>query len=179
MGIHDEDKSLLQKVANGDKNAMHQIYTRHHDALYSFIRMRCDSDATTQDVVHDAMLEVWTKATNYAGRSAVRTWIFAIARNKLIDRTRKSSQLSYLETVPDEVDDAPDPEVVLENSQNASRLKFCLDKLKAAHRAVIRLAFFDDLAYEDIAEVEGIPLGTVKTRIFHAKQGLMHCLGQA
>lgn len=173
-----EEQQLLAAAARGDKSAMRQIYELHHDALFAFLRMRCDDDGTTMDAVQDTMLDVWRSAGKFSGRSSVRTWIFSIGRNKLIDRVRRGSQLSYVEEVPEEVDESPDAETVIAASQDASLLRACLDKLKKAQLAVIRLAFYDELPYGEIAEIEGVPVGTVKTRIFHAKQALMHCLGQ-
>ncbi|MCA0920668.1 RNA polymerase sigma factor [Pseudooceanicola nanhaiensis] len=170
---------MLADAARGDKAAMRQLYERHHDALFAFLRMRCDDDATTMDAVQDTMLEVWRSAGKFSGKSSVRTWIFAIGRNKLIDRVRRVSQLSFVEEVPEEIDDTPDAETVITASQNATLLRACLDKLKKAQLAVIRLAFYDELPYGEIAEIEGVPVGTVKTRIFHAKQALMHCLGRS
>lgn len=174
----DDDRVLLEATARGDKGAMRRLYLRHHDSLYRFIRMRCDDDATARDVVHDAMLAVWRSAGRFGGKSSVRTWIFAIARNKLVDRVRRSSQLSFTDEVPETPDDAPDPEAVIAAAQDARRVRICLDRLKKVQIAVIRLAFFDELPYDQIAEIEGVPLGTVKTRVFHAKQALMHCLGR-
>lgn len=178
MPTADDDRLLLSGAARGDKGAMQRLYQRHHDALFAFIRMRCDDDATAQDVVHDAMLDVWRGAGRFSGKSSVRTWIFAIARNKLVDRVRRSSQLTFTDETPDIADDTPDAQTVIEASQNADLLRACLDKLKKVHLAAIRLAFFDDLPYDDIAAIEGVPVGTVKTRIFHAKKALMHCLGR-
>jgi len=172
-----DDRELLSAAARGDKAAMHALFKRHHDPLFRFIRSRCGDDALASDVVQDTMLDVWRNAGRFSGRSSVRTWIFAIGRNKLVDRIRRSSQLSFTDDVPEAVDDSPDPSDVIAASQDASRLRACLDKLKKVHLAVIRLAFFDELPYGEIAEIEGVPLGTVKTRIFHAKQALMHCLG--
>ncbi|WP_158964876.1 RNA polymerase sigma factor [Chachezhania sediminis] len=173
----EQDRRLLAGAAQGDKRAMHALYQRHHDALFAFIRMRCDDDALAADVVQDAMMEVWRCAGRFAGRSSVKTWIFAIARNKMLDRLRKSSQLSFTDDVPEEVDESPDAVSVIAASQDASLLRDCLNKLKKVQLAVIRLAFFDELPYAEIAEIEGVPLGTVKTRIFHAKSALLHCLG--
>ncbi len=157
---------------------MHQLYERHHDRLFGFIRGQCGDDSTTADVVHDTMLVVWRGAGRFSDRSAVKTWIFAIARNKLIDRFRKSARLSVRDELPEMVDEAPDPEAVAIASSDANRLRKCLDGLKQAHRTAIRLAFFDDQTYDEIAEIEGVPVGTVKTRIYHAKQLLLRCLGQ-
>jgi RNA polymerase sigma-70 factor (ECF subfamily) len=81
--------------------------------------------------------------------------------------------------VPDTADTAPDPEAVALAASDAERVRSCLSKLKPAHLTVIRLAFYEDMTYAEIAEVEGAPEGTIKTRIFHAKKLLMRCLGHA
>ena len=174
----DDERATLSNAARGDKIAMRTLYERHHDALYAFLRTRCDDDGMAMDAVQDTMLAVWRSAGKFSGKSSVRTWIFAIGRNKLIDRMRRVSQMTYVEEVPEEADDAPDAATVIAASQDARLLRACLDKLKKVQLAVIRLAFYDDLPYGEIAEIEGVPVGTVKTRIFHAKQALMHCLGR-
>lgn len=178
MTASEEDRQVLARVARGDKAAMRLIYERHHDPLFAFIRMRCGDATIASDVVHEAMLEVWRSAGRFAGKSSVRTWIFAIARNKLVDMLRRSSQLTFTDDVPEEADDSPDATTVIAAAQDATRLRLCLDKLKKVQLAVIRLAFFDELPYEEIAEIEAVPVGTVKTRIFHAKKALLHCLGR-
>lgn len=172
------DQELVQRVAAGDQAAMRVLYERHHDALHAFIRGRCGDEATAADVVHNAMLEVWRGAARFAGAASVKSWIFTIARNKLIDRYRQGGRFQLVDEVPDTADELPDPEAVAIAAKDARRVRACLDKLKEAHRAVIRLAFFDDLSYDEIGAIERVPVGTVKTRIFHAKQLLMRCLGQ-
>lgn len=172
------DTDLLAQIADGDREAMHVLYQRHHDALYGFVRARSGSAFTAQDVVHDTMLDVWRQAGRYGGKSAVRTWIFTIARNKMVDRMRKTSYLSYVDAVPEVADEAPDACTVIQSAQDAEQVRACIDKLKPAHAVAVRLAFFEDMTYEQISEVEGIPVGTVKTRIFHAKQAMMHCLSR-
>lgn len=157
---------------------MRLIYERHHSALYGYLRARTRSGATAMDVLQDAMMEVWRNAGTFSGRSSVRTWIFAIARNKLVDRQRRDARLSYTDELPEQIDDGPDPAAVIASAQDARHLRACLDRLKAAHLAAIRLAFFEELPYADIARIEAVPVGTVKTRIHHAKKVLMHCLGR-
>lgn len=156
---------------------MRRLYERHYDALLSFIRVRSGDEALAADVVQDAMLDVWRTAARYKPTASVKTWLFTIARNKMVDRMRASHRLHFTDDVPETVDNAPNPEAVVAASEDASRVKACLEKLKEAQRSIIQLAFFEGLTYGEIAEIEGIPAGTVKTRIFHAKQLLIRCLG--
>ena len=77
------------------------------------------------------------------------------------------------ETVADE---GPTAQEVIEAAGDAAQVRACMDKLPAVQLSAIRLAFFDDMSYPEAAEVEGVPVGTIKTRIHHAKKLLMHCL---
>lgn len=155
---------------------MRILYERHHDAVYAFLRARgCDPDLAS-DVVHDTMLDVWRSAGRFRGGSAVKTWIMTIARNKFVDKVRASARVSYVDEVPDSVDDSPGAEALLAASQDAARVHHCIGELRDIQRAVVRLSFFDGLTYEEISEVENLPVGTIKSRIYHAKQALLRCL---
>ena len=171
-----DDAALLQRIAGGDKPAMKLLYERHSGALYHFIRARLRDPFEAADVMQEVFLEIWRAAARFEGRSAARTWIFGIARNKSIDRMRRGSREVPAEPDADHADDAPDPEAVAIAASDALRVRGCIARLSATHRAAIQLAFYGDLAYGDIAAIEGVPVGTVKTRILHAKRLLMHCL---
>jgi RNA polymerase sigma-70 factor, ECF subfamily len=172
-----DDAALLERIAaGGDKSAMKLLYERHSDALYHFIRARLRDPFEAADVMQEVFIEVWRAAGRFQGRSAARTWIFGIARNKTVDRMRRGGREVLADPDPDLADDAPSPEAVVEAASDAARLRGCIEKLSAAHRSAIHLAFYRELPYGDIAEIEGVPVGTVKTRILHAKRLLMHCL---
>ena len=172
-----QDAELLRRIATGDRDAMRLFYERHQSQLTGFIRARGMDPATAADVVQDAMLEVWRSASRYRGEAAAKTWLFTIARNKIVDRTRKGARVQYMDEVPDSIDETPNPEDIAVSVSEEGRVRACLDRLKEAHKTVMRLAFYDDLTYEEIATVEDVPIGTIKTRIFHAKKLLLRCLG--
>jgi RNA polymerase sigma-70 factor (ECF subfamily) len=177
MTPSEEDRVFISQVALGNKDAMRRLFERHHDALFGFIKARSGDAALAADVTQEAMLELWRSASNFRGGSSVKTWLFTIARNKLVDSNRRSARVSYTDDLPDEVDEAPNPEAILASAQEAGRVRACLQTLKDAQRTIMRLAFFEGLTYGEIAQVEGIPTGTVKTRILHAKRALLRCLG--
>lgn len=178
MNRHQEDKELIARIANRDKNAMRQLYDAHHDALFAFLRGRGADPQAASDAIQDAMLDVWRIADRYNDSASVKTWIYTIARNKMIDASRKNRHLHLSDDMPEQVDSAPNPEVLTIAANDASRVRICLGSLKPALQTIMRLAFYDDLTYGEISEVEGIAVGTVKTRVFHAKRLLMHCLGR-
>lgn len=172
-----DDQELLRRIAQSDQTAMRELYGRYHDPAFGFVMSRGADHAAAADVVHDTMLEVWRSASKYSGKSSVKSWMFAIARNKLVDRFRKSARLSLTDNIPEPPDDAPNPEAIAISLEEAERVRTCLEGLKEDHRTAIRLAFYEDLSYDEISEVEEVPVGTIKTRIFHAKKLLMRCLG--
>lgn len=155
---------------------MKALYERHSDALYRFLLSRLRDPFEAADVMQETFLDVWRAAARFEGRAAVRTWIFGIARNKAVDRIRRNSR-EVLSDPDDAIpDQAPDPEAVAVAASDAARLRGCIGRLSAAHRSAIQLAFYQDLPYAEIAGIEGVPVGTIKTRILHAKRLLMHCL---
>lgn len=170
------DSDLIKGVGLGDKRAMHALYIRYNNALFAFALSRCGNAELASDCVHDTMLDVWRTADRFAGKSSVKTWLFSIARNKLVDALRKRGKLSFVETVPESEDTAPNPEAAAIAAAEKAQLHACLEGLSDTHRSAVRLAFLEDLTYPEISEIEGVPVGTIKTRIFHAKQALMRCL---
>ena len=108
----------------------------------------------------------------------MRSWILSLARNKVIDHLRKQAKVSLAEPDENAPTEDPDAEAVVAAAQDAQRVRACVDKLSERQRAVVHLAFFEDLSYPEIAAIENSPEGTVKTRIFHAKKLLMRCLSR-
>ncbi|RLJ41033.1 RNA polymerase sigma-70 factor (ECF subfamily) [Litoreibacter meonggei] len=176
MAKTDDDQMLINLVSTGDREAMRLLYERHYDGLFAFLRGRGADTGLANDTTQEAMLQIWRTADKFAGKSSVKTWIYTIGRNKLIDRQRKNTRLSFVDDVPDTADPTPNPEALLMAANEASRVRACLEKLKPDHRNALRLAFYEDLSYEEISGLEDIPVGTVKTRIFHAKRLLLRCL---
>jgi RNA polymerase sigma-70 factor (ECF subfamily) len=174
------DAELIERIAQGDRSALKALYERHQGKLFNFIRGRLDDPFEAADVMQDTFIEVWRSETRYRGRSAVATWIYGIARNKAVDRIRRAARVSLRETPDDTIpDDASAPEEVIIAAGDAAQVRACLSRLNDAQRSAVRLAYFEDLAYPAIAEIEGVSLGTIKTRIHHAKKLLMHCLTRA
>lgn len=166
---------LLGRVAVGDKRAMKALYDAVGPDVHRFIQTRLRDPHEAADALQETMLDVWRHAARFEGRASARTWIFSIARNKAVDRLRKTSTLV---AEPDETiaDDTPSPHHVMEALEDAEALRGCIAGLSDAHRAAIQLAFFQDVPYPQIAEIENCSVGTIKTRVHHAKRLLMHCL---
>ena len=171
--------ALIGQIANGDRSAMASFYVELERQLYQFIRSRLNDPFRSQDILQEVFLDVWRGAGRFEGRSSVRSWVYGIAWRKVIDVHRANKRLSFSDDLPEQEDESPSAFSQIGEQQEAHSLRRCLGGLKEDHRTVIDLAFYRDLSYREIAEVLGIPEGTVKTRVFHAKQLLQHCLVQS
>lgn len=172
-----EAVELLAQIAEGDEMALSRFYQAYHARVYAFVLRRLNDPAEAAEVLNEVMLEVWRKANRFEGRSQPLTWVLGIAHHKALDalRRRGRHQAEELdEALPDD-DSAPAAEL-LTAAQDAEMVRRCLEKLSDAHRMMVHLAFFEDLPYPDIARIADCPVGTVKTRVFHAKRLLKDCL---
>ncbi|MBF9036437.1 sigma-70 family RNA polymerase sigma factor [Rhodobacterales bacterium HKCCE2091] len=176
MASDQQQRALMSAIAGGDKQALAALYRALEKPVFRFIRSRLNDPFEAGDILHDVFMEVWRSAGRFEGRSKVQTWIFGIAYRKVIDAHRRRGRMDVTDEFPDTPDDSPDAVACLASAEEAEHVRHCLGKLKDDHRAAISMAFYDDMTYAEIAEVAGVPEGTVKTRVFHAKKLLMHCL---
>jgi len=168
---------FLKKIADGNEAAMHDFFKVFAPIVYAFALNRLSEGADAADVVNDVMLQVWKNAHQFEARSKVKTWVLGIANFKILDVFRKRGrvQLDELDDqIADDVLETGFSEIALE--QDAKSIKHCMEKLSQNHRQVVHLAFFEDMAYPEIAETIDCPTGTVKTRMMHAKNNLKRCL---
>ena len=168
---------LIQRIAEGDEQAVDELYREQHGRIYAFALQRLNDPADAADVLNDVMLEIWRSASRFEGRSKPLTWILGIAHHRTTDKLRKRYRHSHDEFDPQ----TPDPDTTtaldaISGVEDAEQLRHCMDELSDAHRMVVHLAFFEDLPYHEIAEIAECPEGTVKTRMFHAKKLLKDCL---
>jgi len=173
---HAADLALAQRVQQREEAAMREVYDAIAGPLTSFARSCLGDPNDAADIVHETLLELWNRPERYQGRASLKSWLFAIARFKSIDRNRKSRRTVYTDQEPEIVDDAPSARDVLELSQNKVAVRAAVASLGDNHRRAVHMSFFENLTYREIAEVEGIPVGTIKTRILHAKKLLRHAL---
>ena len=171
-----KDLALMSRVTAGDKTAMRDLYETYAPNLTNFVKNWLYDPTQAADLVHETMLEVWRNAKRFEGRSSLKSWIFSIARNKSIDTNRRGARVTYTDEVPETIDGETSQEDFVLGVQNAKYLMAAMKELSDSHRRVLHLAFFEDMKYEDIAVIEDCPVGTVKTRILHAKKKLLYII---
>jgi RNA polymerase sigma-70 factor (ECF subfamily) len=170
---------LLEAVGAGSERALREFYEIYHRRVYAFALSRLKDSTDAADVLNDVMFEVWRNARRFEGRSKVLTWVFGITYHKVIDRLRARGQRTFEEVDPQMADeDTPTAFDVVVKAGDAVIVRRCVDALPATHRAVVHLAFFEDLPYGEIARIVDCPEGTVKTRMLRAKQLLKDCVNR-
>lgn len=176
----DDELRLIEALSAGSDQALSRFYRRYERTVYAFAMSQLRDPHAAADVVNEVMLAVWRNAGAFGGRSKVSTWLLGIARNKIVDvlrRRRPEAHDELDEQLPDE--EARTSVDLIAGAEDSARLHECIERLSKNHRAVVHLAFFEDMHYEAIAEVLDCPPGTVKTRMFHARSYLKRCLERA
>lgn len=171
-----ELRGFLTRIGQGDKSAFSALYREMEKPLFRFVSLKLNDPFQSGDILHDVFLEIWRNAGRFEGRSSAKTWMFGIAYRKVMDVFRRSARVELTEDMPEQEDDGPDAEACLLAVEESAHVRHCLGELKPQHRLAVELAFFEDLSYREIADVTQVPEGTVKTRVFHAKQLLLRCL---
>ena len=171
------DDVLLARVAGGDAAALAALYRRYGSRLFGFLQRYAGDRMVAEEILQDTLLAVWRSAPRYAGRSGVRTWLFGIARRQAHNRLRvQEPQQLPLDDVAGWADPAPGPaEWAIANAQGAA-IAEAFDALAPQQREVLALAFAARMPHGEIAEVLGVPVGTVKSRLHHARAALARSL---
>lgn len=170
---------LLGRVAARDEQAFAMIHRAMGRRVYAYALRLVRSHEEAEEVVSDTMFEVWKNAHRFDGRSRFSTWVLGIARHRALDRLR--SPLRAMDAVKVALDESmPGDETaafdMITATERAVVVRDCLDKLSGVHRECLHLVFNEGASLADVATVQGCPLNTVKTRLFHARQKLRLCL---
>jgi RNA polymerase sigma-70 factor (ECF subfamily) len=169
------ERRLLEATGLADREAFSRLYRRYEARIYGYVRNFVRDSGLAEDLVVETMSAVWDGASRFDGRSRVSTWIFGVARHKAMDVVRARTRRPA--TVPvDAANEVECPSIGPFESTGADLLarqtQRALETLSREHREVLRLAYYEELPYEEIAQLLLIPTSTVKTRVFYAKQAL-------
>lgn len=173
-GANQKDRVLLAAAADGDRQALGELYDRHARVMLQvalrFLRSRRDAE----DLLHDVFVEAWEKASAYdAARGTVRRWLLMRIRSRAIDRLR-SLQVARRHAMAD-AEPATTPLPEWDVSDRARARRAILD-LPPAQRTMIELSYFEGLTCAEMAAHCRIPIGTVKSRMSAAMTKLRHSL---
>ncbi len=173
------DAELLRRAAKGDPFAFERLVEPHLASLRRFTRAFARGSADADDLAQDALLKAFRNFHQYESRSPLSHWLFSVARSVCQDwyRRRKSRarfQGGELEGEPPSSE--RNPEQVLAARNDAERLWNAIGRLDETYRVSVVLFDIEGLSYQDIAEIEGIPVGTVRSRLARGRQRLYELL---
>jgi RNA polymerase sigma-70 factor (ECF subfamily) len=174
------DEELIARIAAGDKLAMQVLFARHHVRVYRFILRLVSNEAQAEDLISEVFLDVWRQAGSFEARSAVSTWILGMARFKALSSLRRRSDEALDEDAAAAIaDPSDDPEMAVQAKDRGNVMRRCLAALSPEHREIIDLAYYHEKSIEETAQIVGIPVATVKTRMFYARKHLSSMLSSA
>lgn len=156
---------LLRRVAARDRGAFEGLFENYYSRLFSFLFRLTRSYGAAEELANDVLLTVWKDAGRFRGESRVSTWIFGIAYRQALTHLRKRN----LKLVPIKDDDA----MVGESDVQLERedwVRQGIDALPPKQKLTVMLVYFLGLSCEETATASGVPVSTVKTRMFHARK---------
>ncbi|WP_339485408.1 RNA polymerase sigma factor [Pseudomonas sp. EL_65y_Pfl2_R95] len=176
-----DDASLLLRYRQGDADAFAQLYQRHRLGLFRFLCGLCGDQALAEEIFQETWLSIVRSQTVQREAVLFKTWLYQIARNRLIDYWRKHGKRDALLDEYDEqehaqVDSQRGPEQQLDLSQDQRRLQLALDELPPEQREVFMLRAQGEMELHEIAELTHTAAETVKSRLRYAMQKLRRLL---
>lgn len=178
---HSEEQ-LIQRAAKGDGAAFSELMAQHESRMYAVTLRMCANREDAQDCLQDAMLRIYRAIGSFKGQSAFSTWIYRITMNTCLDelRRRKSRSASSLDTLlesgwsPAEEDDVPERHAIA--SEQRRTIDQAISQLPDDMRAAVVLRDIQGFTYDEIADMLGANIGTVKSRISRGRERLRQIL---
>ncbi len=179
-----EVQSLIADAARGDQDAQRVLFERYREAAYRVAYRVTGRDADALDIVQDSFIKMFQRLGDFRGTSSLKTWLLRIVTNRALDvvRGRKVRLAVSLDGDDERGIEPPDPKASpapsrgIESRETVERIRAAIDRLPPEQRAVMALYASGEMTYGEIAEVLGIPAGTVMSRLYHARRRLQEML---
>lgn len=177
------DEALVQDILSGSGGDFEALVRRHQQSVYGFLlRLVRDPDEAS-DLTQEVFLKVFSNLEQFNPAYRFKTWLYRIAVNASVDRRRRRKATGIRTDLPEEESGPmqihstePSPDEMLRARETRERLEDALQLMPPAYRRVLLLRYEGDLRYDEIASLTKLPLGTVKNRIFRAREMLKKAL---
>jgi len=183
--VNDDDRRLIADCPGGKRDAFGELVTRYQGRLYNVAIRLVDNAEDAADVVQDTFLSAFTALSSFKGDAEFFTWLYRIAFNTAISLKRKKRPTVSLEAGraggdgsidPDDPSEYIRPGAALERTEEDRQLHAAMARLSYEHREALVLKDIEGLKYEEMAEILGVPVGTVRSRLHRARTELRDLL---
>ena len=177
-----EERDLILRCQRGDEAAFESLVRLHEKRVYALCRRMCRSEDDALEAAQDTFLAVWRGVGSFRADAAFSTWLYRLATNACLDLLRREKKNGGNVSLDDEgssvepVDRAPSPEEAVERNETQRMVREALLALPDDYRQILLLRETEQLSYAEIAEITGLELGTVKSRISRARLALRNDL---
>ncbi|MFA6288067.1 MAG: sigma-70 family RNA polymerase sigma factor [Opitutaceae bacterium] len=187
------DRLLVDRFKNGDEAAFNEMVSRYWDRIYGMVHQLLRNQQDAEEVTQDAFIRAHRGLVNFRGDSAFSTWLYQIATNLARNRywywwrRKRDKTVSFDQPVSADNDtplsevfaaDVETPGDITVTQELVDRIASGMDKLSPKHREILILRNVKNMAYEEISEILGISVGTVKSRIARARESLRDTMGE-
>jgi RNA polymerase sigma-70 factor (ECF subfamily) len=174
LAVADIEQLPVQQARAGDPDAWDALFRRYQLPLYVYVQELVQNEQASLDIVQEAFIAATRHLGSLRTDAKFGSWLFGIARQKVLQRWRRPERFEAFDDVhaAELVEPDADPAEWLVRHEEEERFMKRLSELPAPLRDVLLLHFVEDFSLEDIAHITGVPLGTVKSRMYHAKRKL-------
>lgn len=183
----DEIARLVRRAQEGDVRAFEELVSAHIPQVRRFAQAFAHDEGDAADLAQDALIKVYRSIGSYRFQSAFSTWLYAIIRNVFLDGARSRAgkeramelpfDIRHIDSArPSTADDMARADAQIEREQERQRVWSALNEVQAEFRATLVLFDIEGLTYEEVAAIEGVPLGTVKSRLSRGRDQLRRLL---
>jgi RNA polymerase sigma-70 factor (ECF subfamily) len=170
-----EDESLVKETLAGNQASFQLLVERYQSRIFALVRHYTRNAVEIEDLVQDSFLKAYSRLDSFQHQSSFYTWLYRITTNTVLDHMKRRGR-SPVQAVEDlEVVDVPNParsvgpDAAMERDEIAKITHAVLEEMPDIFRTVLVMREFDDLSYQEIADVLGISIGTVESRLFRAR----------
>jgi RNA polymerase sigma-70 factor (ECF subfamily) len=181
--VNDDDRRLIAECLGGRRDAFGELVYRYQGRLYNAAARLVDHPEDAADVVQDAFLNAYQSLHTFKGESEFFTWLYRIAFNTAISFKRRKRATVSLDVAgadaarePDDPSEYVRPGATLERGEEEKQLHDALGRLSHEHRDVLVLKDIEGMKYEEIADILGVPVGTIRSRLHRARLELRELL---
>jgi len=176
------EKTLIQRAKKGNHDAFAELVDEHQRYVYNLALRVVKDENEALDLTQETFVRAWTALPNFKGKSQLRTWLYRIVTNLCYNRL-PNLRRSLNDLGNDVMEDIPEtnfnnPVKEFESNETRRHLQQAIQDLDEKYRLLITLRYQNELSYDEIASTLNLPLGTVKTGIFRAKEQLRKSLAR-